>query len=134
MVCASAVRYHLVVFCSVACLYATFWVGRTCTASLSRPAVPESVAPALHTCVWVHSEPVSSAENHNGMQEESRREPCNENLIINELIREYLIYNGYTDTLSVFLPETGQPQTRPFDRDFLLQQLGVSETPHTEQV
>lgn len=28
----------------------------------------------------------------------------NENLIINELIREYLIFNGYRETLSVFLP------------------------------
>lgn len=38
------------------------------------------------------------------MQEDARPEPCNENLIINELIREYLIFNGYRDTLSVFLP------------------------------
>lgn len=37
-------------------------------------------------------------------QEDARPEPCNENLIINELIREYLIFNGYRDTLSVFLP------------------------------
>ena len=28
----------------------------------------------------------------------------NENLVINELIREYLIFNGYRETLSVFLP------------------------------
>ena len=34
----------------------------------------------------------------------------NENLIINELIREYLEYNNYRQSLSVFLPETGQPQ------------------------
>jgi hypothetical protein len=38
------------------------------------------------------------------LQEDARPEPCNENLIINELIREYLIFNGYRDTLSVFLP------------------------------
>eukprot|EP00878_Enallax_costatus_P029873 GHUV01032439.1.p1 GENE.GHUV01032439.1~~GHUV01032439.1.p1 ORF type:complete len:107 (+),score=24.98 GHUV01032439.1:584-904(+) len=67
-------------------------------------------------------------------EEEPRPEPCNENLIVNELIREYLIYNGYKDTLSVFLPESGQPQTRPFDRDFLVQQLGVKETSTTQQV
>lgn len=68
------------------------------------------------------------------MQEEQRPEPCNENLIINELIREYLIYNSYRDTLSVFLPESGQPQTRPFDRDFLVQQLNVLETSNSQQV
>jgi hypothetical protein len=38
------------------------------------------------------------------LQEDARPEPCNKNLIINELIREYLIFNGYRDTLSVFLP------------------------------
>ena len=29
---------------------------------------------------------------------------CNENLIINELFREYLEYNCYLNTLSVFIP------------------------------
>ena len=32
-----------------------------------------------------------------------------ENLLINELIREYLAFNNYGHTLSVFLPEAGQP-------------------------
>ena len=41
----------------------------------------------------------------------------NENLIINELIREYLVFNGYRSTL-VMLPGS-QPDTPPFDRDFL---------------
>ncbi|KAF6260923.1 hypothetical protein COO60DRAFT_828392 [Scenedesmus sp. NREL 46B-D3] len=67
-------------------------------------------------------------------EEDARPEPCNENLIINELIREYLIFNGYRDTLSVFLPESGQPQTRPFDREFLAQHLQINETQSTEQV
>ena len=31
----------------------------------------------------------------------------NENLLINELIREYLIFNNYHHSLSVFLPESG---------------------------
>ena len=30
--------------------------------------------------------------------------PTNQNLLINELIREYLIFNGYRETLSIFLP------------------------------
>lgn len=41
---------------------------------------------------------------HAVLQEEPRPEPSNENLIINELIREYMIFNGYRDTLSVFIP------------------------------
>ena len=33
----------------------------------------------------------------------------NENLIINEMIREYLEYNKYYNTLSVLMSESGQP-------------------------
>jgi lisH domain-containing protein FOPNL len=40
----------------------------------------------------------------------------NENLIINEMIREYLEHNKYYNTLSVLLTETGQPAEAPFDR------------------
>jgi hypothetical protein len=50
----------------------------------------------------------------------SRPQPSSDALILNELIREYLIYHGYRDTLSVFLPESGQPAVRPFDRTFLV--------------
>ena len=34
----------------------------------------------------------------------NRPDLSNENLIIKELIREYLAFNGYQHTLSVFLP------------------------------
>ncbi|KAG1710714.1 Centrosomal protein 20 [Phytophthora capsici] len=51
----------------------------------------------------------------------------NENLIINELIREYFEYNGYRHALSVFLPESGQPVEKPFDRQFLSSELNVTE-------
>ncbi|KAK3242011.1 hypothetical protein CYMTET_48275 [Cymbomonas tetramitiformis] len=37
-------------------------------------------------------------------------ELSNENLLINDLFREYLIFNGYRSTLSVFLAESGQPK------------------------
>ncbi|KAF1334834.1 Lish domain-containing protein fopnl, partial [Globisporangium splendens] len=47
----------------------------------------------------------------------------NENLIINELVREYLEYNGYRHALSVFLPESGQPTEKPFHRGFLAAEL-----------
>ena len=50
---------------------------------------------------------------------------CRENLIINELIREYLQFNGLENTLSVFVPETGQ-SADPMNREFLAHNLGVS--------
>ena len=40
----------------------------------------------------------------------------NENMIINEMIREYLEYNKYYNTSSVLITETGQPHEPPFDR------------------
>jgi lisH domain-containing protein FOPNL len=55
----------------------------------------------------------------------NRPDLSNENLIINELIREYLAFNGYQHTLSVFLPESGQPQSPPFDRSYITKQLKV---------
>jgi lisH domain-containing protein FOPNL len=43
--------------------------------------------------------------------------PDPDTFFINELIREYLTFHGLRDTLSVFLPETGQPAMalRPLD-------------------
>ncbi|KAG9416028.1 hypothetical protein AC1031_000426 [Aphanomyces cochlioides] len=58
----------------------------------------------------------------------------NENLIINELIREYMEYNGYRHTLSVFLPESGQPVEKPFQRRFLAQELNITDDPRYTQV
>ena len=54
---------------------------------------------------------------------------CKENFIINELIREYMQFNGYTNSLSVFLHETGQPE-EPMNRDFLAHSLEV--VPHKQ--
>lgn len=50
---------------------------------------------------------------------------CRENLIINELIREYLSMNGLKNTLSVFIPETGEPMD-PIDRNFLAHSLNIT--------
>eukprot|EP00943_MAST-04B_sp_MAST-4B-sp1_P007477 g7477.t1 len=60
----------------------------------------------------------------------------NENLIINELIREYLEYNNYRQSLSVFLPETGQPAeaAQELKRSFLAKQLQVNENSNSERV
>ena len=48
-----------------------------------------------------------------------------ENVVINELIREYLVFNGYLRTVSVFLPEARLASTSDFDRDFLAKECGV---------
>eukprot|EP01017_Pseudomicrothorax_dubius_P000817 TRINITY_DN0_c2711_g1_i1.p1 TRINITY_DN0_c2711_g1~~TRINITY_DN0_c2711_g1_i1.p1 ORF type:complete len:121 (-),score=33.28 TRINITY_DN0_c2711_g1_i1:46-408(-) len=55
-------------------------------------------------------------------------------MIINELIREYLIFNNYTHTLSVFLPETGQPERPPFDRGFITRKLNIIEDQQSKQL
>lgn len=42
-------------------------------------------------------------------QDAPRPEPTNETLLINELLREYLAFNGMRETLSVFLPGAAGP-------------------------
>ena len=49
------------------------------------------------------------------------------NRVVNELIREYLAFNGYGHTLSVFLPESGQP-VEPLPRNVLAQQTSLTPT------
>uniref|UniRef100_A0A7S2S6X2 FGFR1 oncogene partner (FOP) N-terminal dimerisation domain-containing protein n=1 Tax=Mucochytrium quahogii TaxID=96639 RepID=A0A7S2S6X2_9STRA len=53
--------------------------------------------------------------------------PTNENLIINELIREYLRFNQYSHTLSVFVPESGQPKQPAIPRTILADDLNIRE-------
>lgn len=50
-----------------------------------------------------------------------------ENLLINELIREYMSYNGYYHSASVFISESGQPEDSPLDRNFIAKELNVIE-------
>ncbi|KAL9985747.1 hypothetical protein ACROYT_G008188 [Oculina patagonica] len=63
-------------------------------------------------------------------QTEPRPALSNENLLINELIREYLTFNKYKYTESVLLAETGQPK-EPMDRQFLVQELNITEESST---
>lgn len=49
----------------------------------------------------------------------------NENLMINELIREYLEWNGYRHTSSVLLQETGQPSQGAMSRDVMDHELNL---------
>jgi lisH domain-containing protein FOPNL len=53
-----------------------------------------------------------------------------ENLLVNELIREYLQFNGLTSTLSVLLSETGAPAV-PLDRPELATLVGVVDDAHS---
>jgi len=67
------------------------------------------------------------AEIFNSLNDKPLDRPklSNENLILNELIREYLIFNNYTHSLSVFLPESGQPERAPFDRAYITKKLNI---------
>ncbi|XP_012725591.2 lisH domain-containing protein FOPNL [Fundulus heteroclitus] len=56
-----------------------------------------------------------------------------ENLLINELIREYLEFNKYRNTASVLTAESGQPEI-PLDRQFLATELRVSEDTSSKSV
>ncbi|XP_042197017.1 lisH domain-containing protein FOPNL isoform X3 [Callorhinchus milii] len=59
-------------------------------------------------------------------QSEPRPPLSHENLLINELVREYLEYNKYKYTASVLAAEAGQPEIA-LDRQFLLNELNVVE-------
>lgn len=50
-----------------------------------------------------------------------------ENLIINELIKEYFNYMGYHHSSSVFLTESGHPEESPIDRKFISKELNINE-------
>ncbi|NWR32369.1 FOPNL protein, partial [Tachuris rubrigastra] len=68
------------------------------------------------------------AEVFNALDDQSEPRPplSHENLLINELIREYLEYNRYKYTASVLTKESGQPEV-PLDRQFLARELNVVE-------
>ena len=71
------------------------------------------------------------AEIFSALDDQSDLKPIlsNENLLINELIREYLEFNNYKFTSSVLLAEAGQPKD-PVDRKFLLAELNIKEALH----
>ncbi|NXS33077.1 FOPNL protein, partial [Pomatostomus ruficeps] len=68
------------------------------------------------------------AEVFNALDDRSEPRPTlsRENLLINELIREYLEYNKYKYTASVLRAESGQPEV-PLDRQFLANELNIVE-------
>ena len=68
------------------------------------------------------------AEIFSALDDQSDLKPVlsNENLLINELIREYLEFNNYRFASSVLLAEAGQPKD-PVDRKFLLAELNIKK-------
>ena len=68
------------------------------------------------------------AEIFTALDSENAGKPSlsNENMIINEMIREYLEYNKYYNAASVLVTETGQPHEPPFDRQYLQKKFGIS--------
>lgn len=75
------------------------------------------------------------AEVFNALNDDSESKPqlSNENLIINELIREYLDFNKYKYTSSVLVAESGQPNV-PLDRGFLSRELNIREDRNSTSV
>ncbi|XP_006892782.1 PREDICTED: lisH domain-containing protein FOPNL [Elephantulus edwardii] len=68
------------------------------------------------------------AEVFNALDDDREPRPplSHENLLINELIREYLEFNKYKYTSSVLVAESGQPAV-PLDRQFLIRELNAFE-------
>ncbi|KAM3849440.1 centrosomal protein 20-like [Diretmus argenteus] len=66
-------------------------------------------------------------------QSEPRPPLSHENLLINELIREYLDFNKYRYTASVLTAESGHPEV-PLDRQFLANELNVVEDASSKSV
>ncbi|XP_029990289.1 centrosomal protein 20 [Sphaeramia orbicularis] len=75
------------------------------------------------------------AEVFRALDDEHRPRPplSHENLLINELIREYLEFNKYRHTASVLTAESGQPEV-PLDRQFLANELKVAEDASSKSV
>ncbi|XP_074866598.1 centrosomal protein 20 isoform X2 [Carettochelys insculpta] len=75
------------------------------------------------------------AEVFNALDDQSEPRPplSHENLLINELIREYLEYNKYKYSASVLTAESGQPEV-PLDRQFLAHELNIVEDPNRRSV
>ncbi|XP_053133020.1 centrosomal protein 20 isoform X2 [Hemicordylus capensis] len=75
------------------------------------------------------------AEVFNALDDQSEPRPSlsHENLLINELIREYLVFNKYKYAASVLTAESGQPEV-PLDRDFLVNELNILEDPKSQSV
>lgn len=57
----------------------------------------------------------------------------NENLLINELIREYLAFNEYKHTSSTLVLETGMSE-QPLSRHFMAEELNIHDSQESAKV
>ncbi|KAM9101113.1 lisH domain-containing protein FOPNL isoform X2 [Sarcophilus harrisii] len=75
------------------------------------------------------------AEVFNALDDQGEKPPplSHENLLINELIREYLEFNKYNYSASVLTAESGQP-VMPLDRQFLIKELNIYEDSNAKSV
>uniref|UniRef100_A0A4W5LY98 Centrosomal protein 20 n=1 Tax=Hucho hucho TaxID=62062 RepID=A0A4W5LY98_9TELE len=75
------------------------------------------------------------AEVFNALDDQSEPRPAlsHDNLLINELVRDYLEFNKYRYTASVLTAESGQPEV-PLDRQFMANELKVVEDPSSRSV
>ncbi|NWY76662.1 FOPNL protein, partial [Erithacus rubecula] len=75
------------------------------------------------------------AEVFRALEERGEPRPAlsRENLLINELVREYLEYNAYKYSASVLTAESGQPEV-PLDRQFLAKELNIVEDASAKSV
>jgi lisH domain-containing protein FOPNL len=70
------------------------------------------------------------AEIFAALDEEAPRPPLPpENVLLNELIREYLEYNSYQHSLSVLALESGMAPSDRLDRGFLASELNLRDKP-----
>ena len=79
----------------------------------------------------VRSEVYSAIDDTKGIP---KPEPSEENEIINELIRDYLKYNNYRNTLSVMIPETGIGEVTRKTRSEIVEKLSVTETQESREL
>ncbi|XP_027695550.1 lisH domain-containing protein FOPNL isoform X1 [Vombatus ursinus] len=75
------------------------------------------------------------AEVFNALDDQGEKPPplSHENLLINELIREYLEFNKYKYSASVLTAESGQP-VMPLERQFLIKELNIYEDSNAKTV
>ena len=78
---------------------------------------------------------LTSLEVFSALDDQTQSKPIlsNENMLINELIRDYLEFNKYKYTNTVLLAESGQPKD-PIDRSFLAAELNITETASSEKL
>jgi lisH domain-containing protein FOPNL len=67
-------------------------------------------------------------------QEVRRPRLSDENILINEMIREYMEYNNYHHSLSVFLAESGSPAHPAMERVHISRELKISEDARSRSV